>query len=78
MGVCVCVQVDVYVRCCGLDGDIAAEEKLLRAGTASGWSPDTAGGYLLYHVMSFSNSSSAITFGSVRPLLVMCVSIVID
>lgn len=52
-------KVDVFVRCCPFDGE--AGVRLVKAGAKSGWAAH--GEYLLYHVMSFTNSSAAITFG---------------
>ena len=53
-------KVDVFVRCCPFDGDEAGG-RLIRAGQRSGWA--APGDYLLYHAMSYSDSSAPITFG---------------
>lgn len=53
-------KVDVFVRCCPLDGEETGTV-LAKQGRSSGWNPH--GDFVLYHVMSFSNSSAPITFG---------------
>jgi acetoacetate decarboxylase len=52
-------KVDVFVRCCPFEGD--AGHRLIAKGARTGWSPH--GDYMLYHVMSFTDSSAPITFG---------------
>lgn len=59
-------KLDVFIRCLPLETGL--HDNLIAAGAASGWlrhlnSLSVPSSHLLYHAMSFSNSSAAITFG---------------